>query len=71
MTKMYEIKTLQDITELTPEQQSNFFQDFAEWLNYINTLKVPKGFEIDKTKMIWHDDGDYGTMRDGFIMEVK
>ena len=60
--RVYEIRTLQDIADLEPEQQVNFIADLVGWLAYVNNAKVPEGFKIDKSQMIWRDDGDYGSV---------
>lgn len=62
MVKLYEIRTLQDIADLTPEQQPNFIADLVGWLAYVNNANIPEGFKIDKSQMIWRDDGDYGSV---------
>lgn len=62
MTRIYEIRNLQDIAELEPEQQVNFLTDLASWLSYVNNAPVPEGFKMDKSMMIWRDDGDYGVV---------
>ena len=60
--RVYEIRALQDIADLEPEQQVNFIADLVGWLAYVNNAKVPEGFKIDKSQMIWRDDGDYGSV---------
>ena len=62
MAKLYEIRTLKDIAELTPEQQPNFIADLIGWLAYVNNAPVPEGYTVDKSQMVWRDDGDYGVV---------
>ena len=62
MAKLYEIRTLQDIADLTPEQQPNFIADLVGWLSYVNNAPVPEGYAMDKSQMVWRDDGNYGVV---------
>lgn len=62
MAKLYEIRTLQDIADLTPDQQPNFIADLVGWLAYVNNAPVPEGYAMDKSQMVWRDDGDYGVV---------
>lgn len=62
MANLYEIRTLQDIADLTPEQQPNFIADLVGWLAYVNNAPVPEGYAMDKSQMVWSDDGNYGVV---------
>lgn len=61
--KTYEIKTVQDIAKLSPEQFEMFVEDLRNWCNMERTIKVFRdlGAVTGPEGMTWIDTGLHET----------
>jgi hypothetical protein len=60
----YEISTLKDIADLTPDQQTRCLADLAQWLLFVNANRhinfETHRAQFDCGSMIWVDDNATG-----------